>query len=66
MGVASEETMSFEGGDCFQSRVDGGIFSLCFEEEAQIVGGVLELAADGRSGRRWAGFPHHRASPRLD
>ena len=44
--------MSFEEGDCFQSRVDGGIFRsqiqwksfLRFEGEAQIVGGVLELA----------------------
>ena len=26
--VASEETMSFEEGDCFQSRVDGGIFRI--------------------------------------
>ena len=46
--------MSFEEGDCFQSRVDGGIFRsqlqsksfLRIEGEAQIVGGVLELAAD--------------------
>ena len=46
--------MSFEDGDCFQSRVDGGIFRsqlqwksfLRFEGEAQIVGGVLELAVD--------------------
>ena len=46
--------MSFEEGDCFQSLVDGGIFIwqilwksfLHFEEEAQIIGGVLELAAD--------------------
>ena len=66
--------MSFEEGDCFQSSVDGGIFRsqiqwksfLRFEGEAQIVGGVLELAADWRLGRRRAGFPHHRASPRLD
>ena len=46
--------MSFEEGDCFQSGVDGGIFRgqiqwksfLRFEGEAQIVGGVLELAVD--------------------
>ena len=46
--------MSFKEGDCFQFRVDGGIFRsqlqwksfLLFEGEAQIVGGVLELAAD--------------------
>ena len=44
----------FKEGYCFQSRVDGGIFRsqlqwksfLRFEGEAQIVGGVLELAAD--------------------
>ena len=44
--------MSFEEGDCFQSRVDGGIFRsqiqwesfLRFEGEARIVDGVLELA----------------------
>ena len=44
--------MSFEEGDCFQFRVDGGIFRsqiqsksfLRFEGEARIVGGVLELA----------------------
>ena len=43
--------MSFEEGDCFQSRVDGGIFRSQiqrksfqgFEGEAQIVDGVLEL-----------------------
>ena len=43
--------MSFEEGDCFQSRVDCGIFRsqirlesfLRFEGEARIVGGVLEL-----------------------
>ena len=39
---------------------------LRFEGEAQIVGGVLELATGRRLGRRQAGFPHHRASPRLD
>ena len=37
-----------------------------FEGGAQIVGGVLELATGRRLGRRRAGFPHHRASPRLD
>ena len=57
--------MSFEEGDCFQSRVGGGIFRsqiqwksfLRFEGEAQIVGGVLELATGRRLGRRRAGFP---------
>ena len=46
--------MSFEEGNCFQSCVDGGIFRsqiqwkflMRFVGEAQIVGGVLELAAD--------------------
>ena len=46
--------MSFEEGDCFQSLVDGRIFRsqvewksfLRFGGEAQIIGGVLELAAD--------------------
>ena len=46
--------MSFAEGDCFQSWVGGGIFRsqlqwrsfLRFEGEAQIVGGVSELAAD--------------------
>ena len=50
----SEDTTLFEEGDCSQSGVDGGIFRsqiqwksfLCFKGEAQIVGGVLELAAD--------------------
>ena len=44
-GVASEETMSFEEGDCFRSPIQWKS-SLRFEGEAQIVGGVLELAAD--------------------
>ena len=73
-GVASEDTLSFEEGDCFESWVYGGIFRsqlqwksfLRFEGEMQIVGGVLELAADWRLGRRRAGFPHNRALPRLD
>ena len=46
--VTSEDTMSFEEEDCFQSWVDGGIFRsqlqwksfLRFEGEAQIVGEV--------------------------
>ena len=37
-----------------------------FFGEAQIVGGLLELATDCRLGRRRAGFPRHRASPLLD
>ena len=66
--------MSFGEGDCFQSCVDSGIFRSQIQSEsflrfflgeARIVGGVLELArSNGRSRR--AGFPHHRASPRLD
>ena len=65
--------MSFEEGDCFQSRVDGGIFRSQiqrksfqgFEGEAQIVDGVLELVMS-KVRRRRAGFPHHRASSRID
>ena len=38
---------------------------LRFEGEARIVGGVLELARL-KVRRRRAGFPYHRASPRLD
>ena len=61
--------MLFEEGDCFQFRVDGGIFRsqiqsksfLRFEGEARIVDGGLELTRS-KVRRRWAGFPHHKAS----
>ena len=45
----SEETMSIEEGDCFQSCVDGGIFRSQVQRKSflrfsRIVVGVLELA----------------------
>ena len=53
--------MPFEERDCFQSgifRSQGQLESfLRFEGEAQIVGGVLELATDRRLGGNGQAFP---------